>query len=1045
MRQPFDSGLYGIAKFSGTYVSVNVEKTLVEQWLPPALELDRQWLTAEERHHPVMLFFTRYHDFHLANARIVRLSDYKECALSIPYTRWKEDKQPYRGPFVFPATLFLNRLLPTVMGRLLYGLPKHVASIESSETTYSVKRGNTQLVQAEFTPTENGEFESPSQFPLFDKYAPSLMQQPLVGRVIDGLYRCSVLDPQVTDMTIRPVEAKLHIAAEFAPGWKNLDLVTPRIDQSALGAFQFETTARFSLPMSPYSVPENPLGWRTKRLGKPAETLKRKKKIAILGGGVGAVVTALNLTDEKINPNWKEEYEIDLYQLGWRLGGKGASGRNEKDCDRIEEHGIHFWWGHYQNAFRLLRDCYADPDRGPSGILKTWRDAFTPQNVVLLMEKYKGKWYPWAYNFPRNDGEPGDGTLYQTPWNIVMQILRWFLRYFYKSRDILLSRNNRFVVVLAGLLLFLVGWLARPVLWLMQLAFRDAEQHQWGANYRITLWALKWIRAKVWQKTDGQVDDLRVRRLAIILDMALTSVIGILNDRIVARGFGCVDDEDYRAWFRRHGAHELTVASPNIGGLYAAVFAYKDGHTDLENQSLMAGVSLRGALRMILAYKDAPMYKMNAGMGDVVFAPMYRVLENRGVRFHFFHRVDRLELTEDHRSIGKIHMGIQAKVKDGEKYDALFDGPCGIPCWPDQPRYKYLEDADQLKGYTNNLNNNNKVTLESFWNTWPDKGGPLTLTLADPDSDEAGADEFDQVVLGISLGAFPFICKDLINANERWRGMVDNIGTVQTQGLQLWLKPDLKELGWPDGMTKFPDVPPILTEYAQDLNTWADMPQLIDVENWPVGGKPGTIAYFCGPLKDEPGKIIPPGDDESFPYERDEQVKKDCIRWLQDNTASLWPRATNSASGHSDDPHPEGFNWDLLCAPDGTSRQDRFAAQFWRANIDPSERYVQSAAGTRKYRMDAGDSGFDNLYLAGDSVNTILNVGCVEAATMAGMAASRAICGEPRVILGEHDILLEKLRVHHSLMHLALKAIHKVWRRIFGGKIPPHRSPHEES
>jgi len=26
MRQPFDSGLYGIAKFSGTYVSVNVEK-----------------------------------------------------------------------------------------------------------------------------------------------------------------------------------------------------------------------------------------------------------------------------------------------------------------------------------------------------------------------------------------------------------------------------------------------------------------------------------------------------------------------------------------------------------------------------------------------------------------------------------------------------------------------------------------------------------------------------------------------------------------------------------------------------------------------------------------------------------------------------------------------------------------------------------------------------------------------------------------------------------------------------------------------------------
>ena len=44
------------------------------------------------------------------------------------------------------------------------------------------------------------------------------------------------------------------------------------------------------------------------------------KKIAILGGGLGSLSTAFALTNES---NWKERYEITIYQIGWRLGGKG--------------------------------------------------------------------------------------------------------------------------------------------------------------------------------------------------------------------------------------------------------------------------------------------------------------------------------------------------------------------------------------------------------------------------------------------------------------------------------------------------------------------------------------------------------------------------------------------------------------------------------------------------------------------------------------------------------------------------------------------------
>lgn len=45
------------------------------------------------------------------------------------------------------------------------------------------------------------------------------------------------------------------------------------------------------------------------------------KKIAILGGGPSALATAYYLTNI---PDWKSKYQITIYQMGWRLGGKAA-------------------------------------------------------------------------------------------------------------------------------------------------------------------------------------------------------------------------------------------------------------------------------------------------------------------------------------------------------------------------------------------------------------------------------------------------------------------------------------------------------------------------------------------------------------------------------------------------------------------------------------------------------------------------------------------------------------------------------------------------
>ena len=47
-----------------------------------------------------------------------------------------------------------------------------------------------------------------------------------------------------------------------------------------------------------------------------------RTKVAILGGGVGAITAAFELTDPSLNGR----YDVTVYQLGWRLEVAGLSG-----------------------------------------------------------------------------------------------------------------------------------------------------------------------------------------------------------------------------------------------------------------------------------------------------------------------------------------------------------------------------------------------------------------------------------------------------------------------------------------------------------------------------------------------------------------------------------------------------------------------------------------------------------------------------------------------------------------------------------------------
>ena len=52
---------------------------------------------------------------------------------------------------------------------------------------------------------------------------------------------------------------------------------------------------------------------------------KKPIEVAVIGGGCASIAAAFELT----RPEHKGKYHVTIYQLGWRLGGKGASAEDD--------------------------------------------------------------------------------------------------------------------------------------------------------------------------------------------------------------------------------------------------------------------------------------------------------------------------------------------------------------------------------------------------------------------------------------------------------------------------------------------------------------------------------------------------------------------------------------------------------------------------------------------------------------------------------------------------------------------------------------------
>ena len=643
--------------------------------------------------------------------------------------------------------------------------------------------------------------------------------------------------------------------------------------------------------------------------------------------------------------DWRSRLgSITVYQRGWRLGGKGASSRGPHG--RIEEHGLHVLLGYYDATFRLLREVCGELDRArtdPKCPIRTWRDAVAPTGDVGLADRDGDSWTSFVTRFSGNDalpGEPGAEDRPLTPMDVAtrgIRLLADFLRsaapppepgriYLSPSpipdpapSDLGMLVRGASLAALAGMLEGLERASRTAVGGL-----RDMPLAQGLAA------ALRASRDEIRAALSAEPT---MRRTWQLVDLVVTCLQGMAADGLLAgQGYGRIDHLDFREWLAGHGAAAETLDSPIVRGMYDLAFAYAEG--DRARPRFAAGLGLSLAGRMLFDFKGSIFWRMQAGMGEIVFAPIHEALARRGVEFRFFRRLDRLRLGPG-RSVAAIELTRQADLAPGrDRYEPLVRVG-GVPCWPDRPLTAQLasDPGDALESHA-----------------WPGEGTGTETLLA--------GEDFDVAVLAVSVGMVPHVAAELMAADPAWRSMVDRVATVATRSAQLWLDASERELGWPGppGVT--------LSGFGDTFDTWASMSHLLPREAWPSPGGPRGLAYLCG--------AMPDGEDD---------VRRSLARFLDDEVGALWPGSRGVG----------GFRWELLWDDEDRVGPDRLRAQYLRANVDPSDRYVQSLPGSGRHRIAPGRTGFDNLAVAGDWTACGLDAGCIEAATRSGAQAARAV------------------------------------------------------
>lgn len=687
----------------------------------------------------------------------------------------------------------------------------------------------------------------------------------------------------------------------------------------------------------------------------------KKPTIHVLGGGPSGLSAAFHLTSPTFNPDWNDRYDVVVHQMGWRLGGKGATGRNEAMGNRIEEHGIHLFGNMYGNSLHMMQATFGELGEGEMAT------EFEPSNAQLVSTFRNGGWEGFAGTLPHNDGHPWESS------SAIASMTELFESFKSAAEGIL--KGN--VLGRPGMAPYAPANLGQRVEAVADTAFGGVLDllssglrklfHRDHENPIERLLddvghAIDKLERHL-DHADGEVADLAYWMI-IQLDLLAACVRGTLADEILERGIDSIDGEAYGAWLARHGCHERTLASALPQAIPNTCMSYPMGDsTGLP--SMAASAYLTFILRQMLA-PGAAAYFFRVSTGETVILPLYDALVRRGVQFEFFQKVTNLVPADDGTRITAIEYE-QQTTTTGPPYDPIRVLPDGQRVWPNAPLYDQLVDGEAWR--------RDEINPESWWTSWT---GESTTLLLEPE---------DRIVVALPPAAQAIVCKEAANRKPGWKTMLAEVRSTPTEALQLWTTKSTAELGWPalTGTDRW-----IGPTYLPPLFAVADFTATLKAETWPDDDRPKGLLYFCGALQLPDPE--PDFDDHDFPKRMREQVFGQCSQLLV-TLGGLLPDAGKGG------PYPQALlPGALYCgADDGATGINRLRQQYYRANIDPNERYTLSEPGKLKYRLRAWESGYDNVALSSDAIYTGFNIGSFEGSVMSGMLASAALTSSPTI------------------------------------------------
>jgi hypothetical protein len=213
--------------------------------LPAGLELAAHGVLPRDGH-PLVLIMGKQSD---VRPRAVPFgASYLEFILALPFVE-QRGRGP-EGPFCYCPRLFLDRRLPTIAGRLLYGYTKRLAVIRATESSYRIAdlAQGEPLLTAKFRIT--GGAVEPSR-----NDAAAVFDLPVISQAARGWwYSCA--DLGLDRAVVRPVELDLVIHRSFVPGLPVGPFRIAGLDADGGRALRIRTSWQLAGPWATRSPPQ---------------------------------------------------------------------------------------------------------------------------------------------------------------------------------------------------------------------------------------------------------------------------------------------------------------------------------------------------------------------------------------------------------------------------------------------------------------------------------------------------------------------------------------------------------------------------------------------------------------------------------------------------------------------------------------------------------------------------------------------------------------------------------------------------------------------